>query len=185
MGQVQYQVAFAEARNRLTTAFRVILAIPHAVFASVWGEAAQLAAVIQWFKIVFTGQRLRGIYDFQQQWLGYASRVYSYETLLFDEYPKFGTDPSGVPMATSHSFEDPANRLTSGLRLIWMIPAVLIMIGLVIATFFVLIGQWFTILFTGKANRGMWDFTRKTVHFGLQTSAYGLLMTDTYPKYGA
>ena len=30
----------------------------------------------------------------------------------------------------------------------------------------------------------MWDFVLKVTRFVLQVQSYGLLMTDTYPKYG-
>lgn len=35
MSQVQFDVTYSEVRNRLTTAFRMILAIPHAIFVQV------------------------------------------------------------------------------------------------------------------------------------------------------
>jgi hypothetical protein len=75
------------------------------------------------------------------------------------------------------------NRLTVGLRIIWAIPAIIIAAVLAIASFFVGIVSWFAILFTGKHPRGMFDFILKAQRYLLQTSAYTLLLTDTYPKY--
>lgn len=37
-------------------------------------------------------------------------------------------------------------------------------------------------MFTGKRNKGLCDFQRKTLNYGLQTKAPVLLMTDEYPK---
>ena len=44
--------------------------------------------------------------------------------------------------------------------------------------------SWFAIVITGKQSRGMWDFILKVARFTLQLESYGLLMTDTYPKFG-
>ena len=46
-----------EGRNRLTTFFRYIVAIPWLIVAALYGFVAEIvAAVIAWFAIVFTGQ---------------------------------------------------------------------------------------------------------------------------------
>ena len=50
---------------------------------------------------------------------------------------------------------------------------------------FVLLIAWFAILFTGKFPVGMFDFMMKGVRFTLQVTAYGLMMTDIYPKWGS
>jgi hypothetical protein len=185
MSQVVYDVTRnEEPRNRLTTAFRIILAIPHLILVSVWQYAVEIVSVIQWFIILFTGKRNRGLWDFSNSWLGYYSRVYSYAWLLFDEYPAFGTDPGTVPARYELTDTEPPNRLTNGLRIIWAIPALLISAALAIAAFFVLIVAWFAILFTGKLSDGMFGFVKKVLHYLLQTSAYVALMTDTYPAWG-
>ena len=98
MAPLTYDVSYAEPRNRLTTAFRIILAIPHLIVVGVWGYFAEILAVIQWFIILFTGKRNEGMWDLQWAWLGYAGRVYGYVDLLFDPYPAFGTDPGPVPV---------------------------------------------------------------------------------------
>jgi Domain of unknown function (DUF4389) len=180
-----YDVAYTEARNRLTTAFRIILAIPHVIVAQVWGYLAEILAVIQWFIVLFTGRRNDGLWNLQNAWLGYYSRVYGYVYLLYDPYPAFGTDPGPVPVTTELPYEEPANRLTNGLRFIWAIPAVVIATVLGIAMFFVLIVSWFAILFTGRHPRGMFEFILRVFHYVLQTYSYVLLMTDAYPSWSA
>jgi len=93
------------------------------------------------------------------------------------------TDPGKVPSTYSLEYDESVNRLTSGLRLIWVIPALIIAALLAIAAFFVGIISWFAILFTGKQPRGMFDFMVKSLRYILQTSAYLYLLTDTYPKF--
>jgi Domain of unknown function (DUF4389) len=181
---IGYDVTYEEQRNRLTVAFRFILAIPHLIVSQVWGYLAQIVGVIQWFIIVFTGKRNQGLWNLQQSWLGYYSRVIGYMSLLYDPYPAFGTDPGNAPVRTEISYEESANRLTSGLRFLWIIPAFIVAIFVGIASAVVTLISWFAILFTGKQPRGMWEFVLKSVRYTLQLQSYALLMTDTYPKFG-
>ena len=184
MSRFTYDVGYEETRNRTTVAFRIILAIPHLIVAQVWGYLAQILAVIQWFIIVFTGKRNEGIWKLQQSYMYYYCRVIGYVTLLYDQYPAFGTDPGPVPVRSEISFEESADRLTSGLRLIWAIPAVIIAAVVAIGAYVVVIISWFAIVITGKQSRGMWDFILKVLRFSFQLESYVLLLTDTYPKFG-
>jgi hypothetical protein len=168
----------------MTVAFRIFMAIPHLIVWYVWRALAQILGFVQWFIILFTGQRNEGIWRMQQGYLYYYSRVVGYLSLLFDQYPAFGTDPGTVPVRSNIDFEGPANRLTNGLRFIWIIPAAIIAAVLGIASGVLVLISWFAILFTGKHPRGMWEFILKVERYTLQTDSYGLLMTDTYPKYG-
>ncbi len=184
MSNITYDVTYQESRNRLTVAFRVILAIPHLVVSTVWGYFAEILSLIQWFIILFTGKRNEGIWNLQNAYLGYYGRVMGYISLLFDEYPGFGTDTGTVPARSAISFEEPANRLTNALRFLWMIPAAIIYIFVAIASAVLVVISWFAIVITGTHPRGMWDFLLKSLRFNLQLQAYSLLMTDDYPKFG-
>jgi hypothetical protein len=183
MSALSYDVAYEESRNRLTVAFRIILAIPHLVVAQVWGYLAEILAVVQWFIVVFTGQRNEGIWNLERSWLDYYCRVLGYTNLLFDPYPAFGPDAGSTPVRSDISFEASANRLTNGLRFIWIIPAAIIAALLGIAGAVVIVISWFAIVITGKQPRGMWAFVLKVVRYTLRTQSYGLLMTDTYPSF--
>jgi hypothetical protein len=180
-----YDVSYAQERNRVTTLFRIFLAIPHLIVAGVWAYLAEILAVVQWFVILFTGKRNQGMWDLQYAWLGYYSRVYGYVELLYDPYPAFGTDPGPVPVTSELSYDEPADRLTNGLRFIWAIPALFVSLGLAIALGVVVLISWFAIVITGKHPRGMFDFILSALRYILRTQSYVLLMTDTYPRYDA
>lgn len=180
---VTFDVTYTERRSRLTSAFRYILAIPHLIFAGLWGYAANILAFLQWFVILFTGRRNEGMWGFQRAYLGYNTRVSSYASLLYDEYPNFGSDWGNEPVAFGLDYRPEADRLTNGLRLIWMIPAMFILFFLGIASSFVLLASWVVIIITGRHPRGMWDFMMRVYRFSVNLSAYGLLMTDEYPRY--
>ena len=176
-------VEYREGLNRLTTFFRYFTMLPHAIVLGLWGYAVYFAAIGQWFVIVFTGKRSRGIWEFQRQWLAYASRVDSYGYLIHDVWPRFGSSWGDEPVAFDHRYVEEGNRLTTALRIFWAIPAIIVAIVLGIGLGFVLIVAWFAILFTGRFPRGMFDFSVRVLRFSLNLSAYQFLMTDVYPRY--
>jgi hypothetical protein len=181
---ITYDVGYEESRNRLTVAFRYFMAIPHSILAGLWTYVAEFLAFIQWFIVVFTGKRNQGIWRMQSNWLGYYARVVGYTSLLYDRYPAFGTEAGSEPVRSAITYEESANRLTNGLRFLWIIPALVIGLFVAIGAGVVTIISWFAIVITGKQPRGMWEFVLKVTRFSLQVQAYGLLMTDVYPKYG-
>ena len=184
MTAVAFDVTYTERRSRLTTAFRYLLAIPHLIFVGLWQYAAQFVALLQWFVILFTGRRNEGMWNFQRGYLAYYSRVNGYVGLLFDEsYPNFGSMWDGEPVAFGLDYRPEANRLTNALRLIWIIPALFILLFLAIAPLFVLFASWIVIVITGKHPRGMWEFILRVNRFSFNLTAYALLMTDEYPLY--
>jgi uncharacterized protein DUF4389 len=79
----------AVPRNRVTVAFRLILAIPQFIAVGVLGLAWGITTFIAWFAIVFTGDYPRTLYDFGVGVLRWSTRVEAYVLLLRDEYPPF------------------------------------------------------------------------------------------------
>jgi hypothetical protein len=102
---------------------------------------------------------------------------------MYDPYPAFGTEPGPVPVRFSEDYEEPADRLTNGLRFLWIIPALFVLLFFGIAALFVSIVTWFAIVITGRQPRGQFDFLLKYLRFSMDLNAYGLLMTDVYPKW--
>lgn len=76
-------------RNRITVAFRLVLAIPHLVVLWLLGVAWMLTTVIAWFAILFTGNYPRGLYHFAVGVLRWSTNVEAYVLLLHDEFPPF------------------------------------------------------------------------------------------------
>src|SRR5512138_462746 len=112
-------------RNRLTTLFRLILAIPHIILvgglgigiatssrneSSSFGEGGLLGAVaaflaiVSWFTILFAGTHIAGIRQFTSFYLRWRTRAAAYLMLLEDAYPPFGD----APYPASVDIADPA-----------------------------------------------------------------------------
>ncbi|HEU4996757.1 MAG TPA: DUF4389 domain-containing protein [Gemmatimonadaceae bacterium] len=82
----------AQPRDRLTVAFRLILAIPHIICVWLLGIAWAFTTIIAWFAILFTGRYPRALYDFGVGVLRWNARLEVYLLLLRDEYPPFSLD---------------------------------------------------------------------------------------------
>ena len=79
-------------RNRLTTAFRIILVIPHVIVLLFLFLAAAVSVLIAFFAVLFTGHWPPGLRDFVVNVMRWGLRVQAYFLLLTDEYPPFAMD---------------------------------------------------------------------------------------------
>jgi hypothetical protein len=174
-----------DGRNRLTSFFRYIVAIPWMIVAYIYGIVAEISAIIAWFAIVFTGKYPEGLYNFNAGYLRMSSRTNSFLYLLTDEFPSFGGEDApdypvriGVPPPL-----DAYSRLKTGLRLIIGIPVMLLAIVQAIILYVCALIAWFVILFTGKLGEGLFNPMRSAMAYLVRTSGYFLLITEEYPPF--
>lgn len=196
-----------ERRNLLTTAFRVILALPHLVLvggpmaaASSWrwqgengsgyewsaggmlGAVAAVCAVLAWFAILFTGRHPQGLWSLAAFYLRWRVRAIAYAMLLRDEYPPFG-DASYPAVLDLRPPDAPRDRLTVALRLVLVIPQLLVVWVLAIAWAFTTVVAWFSILLTGRFPAELHRFGIGVLRWTTRVEAYLLLLRDEYPPF--
>lgn len=193
-------------RNRLTTAFRLILAIPHAIVVGgpggsivlgsgpgdqswrlggetgLLGAVAYFLAIVNWFAIVLTGRPIDSIRDLALFYLRWRTRAIAYVALLADEYPPFGDAPYPATIAVVAP-DAPRNRLTVALRLILAIPQFIVLAFVLIGWFVTSVISWFAILFTGNYPAGLYSFGVGAMRWMLRVEAYMLLLVDEYPPF--
>jgi hypothetical protein len=76
-------------RSQLTVFFRLILAIPHLIWLAIWGIAAFIVAIVNWFATLVQGQSPQGLHDFLAGYVRYAIHVYAYLSLAAEPFPDF------------------------------------------------------------------------------------------------
>lgn len=76
-------------RDRVTVAFRLVLAIPHFLIVWLLGIAWALGTIVVWFAILLTGRMPPALYEFGTGVLRWNTRLEAYVLLLRDEYPPF------------------------------------------------------------------------------------------------
>ena len=133
-----------------------LLAIPHLLLANALSNVGPVVAVISWFAIVFTGRLPEGLARFQCLVIRYQARAYSYALWMREPYPAFDfsmafDDPGGDPLRVDLRPQlTDRNRLTVGLRLLWIIPiALFFALVALVAAVIVFLG-FFAVLFTGR-----------------------------------
>lgn len=80
-------------------------------------------------------------------------------------------------------YTEPRDRLSSALRIFYAIPHTIVVGALTYAAQLLAVVQWFIILFTGKRNQGIWNFTNGVLNWAGRAWAYTGLMYDTYPAF--
>ena len=190
-------------RDRLTTAFRLILAIPHLILVGgigfsyavnsnssfgiggetgLLGAVAIFLAVVSWFTIVIAGQHIAGIRQFTLFYLRWRVRVIAYLMLLEDQYPPFGDTPYPASVAVVDP-AGPRDRLTVGLRILLVIPHALVVFLLLCAWWVTTVIAWFAILLTGSYPQGLYEFGVGVLRWFMRVEAYMLLLVDEYPPF--
>jgi hypothetical protein len=185
-----YPIAFAldheaEDRNRLTTFFRGIVAIPWQIVAYLWGIAAGVVTFIAWFALVFTGRYPQGMYDFNAKYLRMVTRTNAFYYLATDEFPPFHGDPDDAyPMRLGIAPpKEEYSRMKVLFRLIVGIPVYFLAVIQGLIALVVVIIAWFAILFTGRFSEGLYNPLRSALAYTTRASAYFLLMTEDYPPF--
>jgi hypothetical protein len=195
-----------EDRNRLTTAFRLLLAIPHLLLVGgplaaalsftvgshdgsnggmgggLLGAVAGLVAVISWCAIVFTGRMPQGLWDLVAFYLRWRVRAVAYAALFRDEYPPFGEGSYPAELQVDPP-EVPRDRVSVGFRLILVIPHLLAVWALTLAWALTTVIAWFSILFTGRYPASLYDFGVGVFRWTIRVEAYLLLLRDEYPPF--
>jgi hypothetical protein len=197
----RFDVAYPDRPlNRLTTAFRPIVAIPILIVAAtigggsvavpVHGSAETIAAgggllfLGPLLMIVFRTKYPRWWFDWNRELLRFGARVGAYLALLDDRYPS--TDEAqGVTLELSYpDVERDLNRWLPLVKWFLAIPHVIVLVVLYIGALFAVIAAWFAILFTGRYPRGLFDYVVGVGRWHLRVVAYALaLVTDRYPPF--
>jgi hypothetical protein len=182
--QPVFEAQYVEQRSRLTTFFRLLLAIPHLIVAAVWGFVAALTIIVGWFVLVFTGRWPAGLYDFVVGFQRYVTAVYGYAFLLTDEYPPFSPDTDAYPV---HLRIPPAkaeySRLKVLFRLILGIPVYIIMYAMQIVFQLGALIAWFAIVILGRQPKGLQDMIVLGLSYQQRAYCYLFLLTEDWPPF--
>jgi hypothetical protein len=184
-------------RSRLTVFFRLLLAIPHLLWATLWTIAVVFSTIFNWFITLSQGRSSDGLHRFAANYLRYVTQVKGYVYLGANPYPEFG-DWGGPIAAYPIDLEidppAPQNRWKTGFRIVLVLPALLI--GSALGAFRAGTGYfdvgfgalavasvlaWFAILARGRMPQGLSRLIAFCLSYSAQVSGYVLLLTDRYP----
>jgi hypothetical protein len=169
-------------RNRLTVLFRLILAIPHLLWLTLWGVISLLAVIVNWFATLIMGRSPEGIHTFLATFLRYFTHLRAYLLLVADPYPGFTGTLGSYPVDLEVDPPQPQNRLTVLFRLILAIPAHILANLLTQLSQLLAIFSWFIAIVTGRVPEGLRNFAALALKIETQVYAYEMLVTGRYPS---
>jgi len=197
---VQFDVDFpARPLNRLTTAFRIFVAIPILiVIGTLSGETLQanshttsytvvsgggvvfLPLVLM---IVFRQKYPQWWFDWNINFLRFTNRVTAYLALLDDRYPSTDEEQS-VHLDFAYPDARQMNRWLPLVKWLLAIPHYVVLFFLGIAAIVAVIVAWFAVLFTGSYPRSLFDFVVGVLRWSNRVNGYAfVLVTDQYPPF--
>ena len=172
-------------RTRLTAFFRLLLAIPHFIWAILLGILAVLAVIGNWFATLVQGRSPQGLHDFIAGYLRYTTHVSAYTWLIADPYPGFFMVnlKEDYPVDLQVAPPETQNRWTVAFRVLLAIPAMIIVqilrnISTVLAVF-----SWVMAVLTARVPQGLRNFSAFALRYETQTYAYLGVLTQRYPSF--
>ena len=185
--------------NRLTTAFRIIVAIPILILletvsggrfspgqhgdAVMYGAGGMLV-LGPLLMVLFRQKYPRWWFDWNLELQRFSNRVIVYLALMDDRYPSTDDQQS---VRLDYDYPDAERDLNRWLPLVkWFlaIPHYIVLFFLTIASVVAVVIAWFAILFTGTYPRGLFDFVEGSIRWGQRVLGYAFLMvTDQYPPF--
>jgi Domain of unknown function (DUF4389) len=197
---VQFSVDYPDRPlNRLTTAFRLFVALPILVVLGTvsggWqttsenGTTRTIAAAggLLFFgpllMILFREKYPRWWFDWNLALLRFSNRVGTYMALLEDRYPSTDED-QWVHLEIPYPDAQRLNRWLPVVKWLLALPHYIVLFFLDIAGVVVVVIAWFAILFTGRYPRGMHDFISGLFRWHNRVIGYAfILVTDEYPPF--
>jgi hypothetical protein len=105
---VDLEVDPPEPQGRLGVFFRLILAIPAWIFATVLGYVVQVISLLGWFVCLVLGRMPEGMENLGLYCLRYTQQSYAYVMLLTSRYPSLGAPAAPAAPSTEPSTPPPA-----------------------------------------------------------------------------
>jgi hypothetical protein len=198
------EIDYPDQHDRVTTLFRVLLVIPIAIVIgvlttgateTVYNQSGQVVRdssggistglfLATLLMILFARRYPRWWFDFALELARFGTRIGAYVALLTDQYPSTVEEQSVHLQIDYPDVERDLNQWLPLVKWLLAIPHFIVLAVLSVVAFFAVVIAWFTILFTGRYPRGLFDFVVGVARWWLRVQAYAtLLVTDRYPPF--
>jgi Domain of unknown function (DUF4389) len=170
-------------QRRLTIAFRIILALPHLVYATLVAIVALLATVVGWFAALALGRLPGGLADFLARAVQYLARVNGYAYLLLtDRYPPFDLRRDDYAVSVDVPRGVRLNRAAVLFRIVLLIPVGIVVQLIGNGLFVVVLVAWLLALMMGRLPVPLFEAFAAVLRYQTRFYAYAVLLTSEYPR---
>ncbi len=171
-------------RSRLTAFFRLLLALPHLVWLTLWSFPAVLAIVANWVATLVVGRPPAPLHRFLSAYLRYRTHVGAYLYLLANPFPGFVGTPRTYPVDLEIAGPERQSRWITGFRFILVLPALLFTVGFAVVLVVIAFYLWIVALVMGRVPLGLRNLGLYALRYIEQVNGYLYLLTDRYPYTG-
>ena len=171
-------------RSRWTVAFRLILAMPHLVWITLWSLLVVLLAIPAWLATLVLGRLPGPLHRLFARYVRYSAHVLAFSYVGGGPFPGFAGAAGSYPVDIE--IDEPArhNRWTVLFRALLGFPAFVLSSAIGGAMLFAAVGGWFASLFTGRMPEGLRNLIAFGARYGSQVTGYMLFVTPRYPYSG-
>jgi hypothetical protein len=186
MYPIGYEADFNPTPNRVTTFFRIIVAIPWLIVAYFWGIVAVFTHFFAWVAVVVLGRYPEGLYDLNAGIVRFQVRFYAWVYLQTDEWPPFGiaddqTYPIRVNVAPPAASQ---SRLKAFFRIVLLLPLLFVAYAINVVHYGLAFVSWLVIVFRGYQPEGIHQAMTFVNSFYARLYGYWSILTDDYPPIG-
>jgi Domain of unknown function (DUF4389) len=181
---VGLEIAYQPELNRWLPLVKWLLVIPHFfVLTFIW-IAAFFVGVFAFFAVLFTGRFPRGAFDFIVGAVRWSCRVIVYFHLMVDGYPPFSlADDPDYPVRLNIEYPEHIANWRPLVQWLLAIPYLIVASVLYWLTGILTFIAFFTILFTKRIPREMFELMVPGMRWNLRGNAYAYFLTDRYPPW--
>lgn len=194
--------------NRLTTFFRLFAVIPIILFAVIlvnqiilvlvacatlawdaaeWRNEFLLAGFIALptvLMLLFRQKYPKWWFDWNLAITKFFARVWAYFFLLTDEFPSIDEEQAVHIDIPYPNAKKELNRWLPTVKWLLAIPHWIVLFFLYISVLVATIIAWFTILFTGRYPKSLFDYVVNVFRWFLRVGVYSIILTsDRYPPF--
>jgi hypothetical protein len=181
---VALEVAYPPELNRWLPLVKWLLAFPHFVCLFALGIGALFVSVFAFFAVLFTGRYPRGAFDYMVGVYRWWYRVVAYYHLMVDPYPPFSLDDDPrYPVRVGFEYPEHVANWRPLVQWLLAIPYLFVAYFLYWLTGFIAFVAFFTILFTKRVPRDLYELMLPGIRWNLRGVAYAYFLTDRYPPW--
>jgi uncharacterized protein DUF4389 len=178
------EIAYPAELNRWLPLVKWLLVIPHLFVLFFVGIGAFFVGIWAFFAVLFTGRYPRAAFDYLVGTLRWVYRVLAYMHLMVDPYPPFSmADDPDYPVRLHVDYPE---RIANWRPLVqWLLVYPYLIVGSILYWLTAILAfiSFFTILFTKKIPRGIFELMMPGLRWHTRGSAYAYFMSDRYPPW--
>jgi hypothetical protein len=178
------EISYPTELNRWLPLVKWLLVFPHLFVLAFVGIGAFFVAIYAFFAVLFTGRWPRGAFDFLVGTIRWVYRVMAYFHLMTDAYPPFSlADDPDYPVRLNIEYPEHIANWRPLVQWLLAIPYLLVAGVLYWFTGVLSIVAFFTVLFTKRIPRELFELMVPGLRWNLRGNAYAYFTTERYPPF--